>query len=196
MPQRRLALCDPAPDQRVVGDDDATGPREDPLAPFRRERDSREPIAQGAGRDGGVVVNAPQLLDERRRADDPADPQARQPVGFREAAGDDHPLVTSPRGRRFDAVELRAAIDLVRRSPRHPCERRRDRSRRASSAASRLPVGLFGLQITIARVRGVTSDSSAARSSRQRGRCRSSTGSSGHGRTVAPSARATPADCM
>ena len=44
------APVNPFPNQRVIRDDDATGAREDLLA--ARERNSSQPIADGAGRDG------------------------------------------------------------------------------------------------------------------------------------------------
>jgi hypothetical protein len=85
------ALFGPAPDDRVVGADDAARAG-DQLAALRRcERDARESIAHGAGRDAGVVVHAPERLDVSGGPVTQPMRSPGSPYAF------DRPLVTSTR---------------------------------------------------------------------------------------------------
>ena len=75
----------------------------------------------------------------------------------------------APHRRGLHAIELGAAIDLVRQDPRAVLDRRCARCASRSAAVSRAPVGLFGLQMTIIlRARATPARSSASRSTRQR----------------------------
>src|SRR3954471_20739398 len=107
-----LLPLDPPPHQRIVGADDAARARDEDLALLRRERDPRYTIVDAAGRDGGVVVHAPELGDQRRWSNDPSNPQPRQAVSLRQPARDNGALVPSPHRRGVLGVTLRAAIDL------------------------------------------------------------------------------------
>ena len=109
---------EPARDHRVVLVEDAARAREQPRPPRRLERAPRERVAERAGRDRRVVVVRPERRDERRRRDDPADAQPRQPVRLREPARDDRAIVAPPDRRRLAAVALGAAVDLVGQHPR------------------------------------------------------------------------------
>ena len=128
------------PHHRIVRADDAARAREQPLAARRRERDPREAIVDRAGRDRRVVVDAPQLVDERRRRDDPADPQTGQAVGLRQPARDDRALVAAPdarRARRRRAPRRGRSRRTSTHAPRTAA--RSGRCRRAPSAVSRAP---------------------------------------------------------
>ena len=192
-PAEAAGVGQPRLDQRQVASQDAARALEQLRAALRLQRDARQAIAQRAGRDRHVVVVRPERRDQRRRRDDPADAQAGQAVGLRQPARDDRLRRPAPHRRGFDAVDLRAAIDLVRQDPRAvPSATRAMPSR--SAAVSRAPVGLLGLQMTIIFVRADTSRSSSSRSTRHRPAARSSTRR--HSRIVPPNARDRPHVCM
>ena len=85
--------------------------RDDPRAICARQSLTR------AGSDRRVVVDAPELVEQGRCRDDPADPQSGQAVRLRQAARDDRALVSAQDRWRVVPVDLRAAIDLVGQHP-------------------------------------------------------------------------------
>src|SRR5207253_1709117 len=64
--------------------------------------------------DSKIVVLSPTFRHELLRAHDPADTNARNAVGLRQAAGDDHPFTHAPEAPRAVAMDLRAEVDFVR----------------------------------------------------------------------------------
>src|SRR5256886_5410498 len=89
---------------------------EELLAPL--ERDLGEHLGDRRWSDGGVVLDLERVLDPLRWRDEPANPQARQPIDLGEPAGHDDPLAASAERRALFARSLRAAIDLIREDPR------------------------------------------------------------------------------
>ena len=108
---------DPGPDDPHVGGDDPPGALQQGRPAGRSQGAAGEPVAQRPRRDGRVVAAAPQVGRHVRGGHRPADAQPRQPVGLRQAPGDDRPLRPPPHRRRVDAVVLDAAVDLVGEHP-------------------------------------------------------------------------------
>ena len=116
--QPRRGRGDPVADDRVVVGDAALGASEQPHPPVGGQGQTGQAVAQGGRGYRGEVAPAPQLLAQGGRGQRPADAQAGQPVGLREPAGDDHPLVAAPGRRGQPAVALGPSVDLVREHPR------------------------------------------------------------------------------
>ena len=130
-PVEAACLAQPLLHQRQVAAQDAARAFEQARPPLRRERHAREPIAQRARRDGDVVVVRPQRRDQRRRTGDPADAQARQSVGFRQAAGDDGAVASGPTSRRSPGHRAPRPDTLRPRESRRHGDRPLSQSRRA-----------------------------------------------------------------
>ncbi len=89
-----------------------------PFAVRRGHRDARHPVRQFVGPDRDVVVLRPAFVDDLLRPDDPADADARDAVGLRQAARDDDAVAHAPEALRARAGDLGAEVDLVREQVR------------------------------------------------------------------------------
>ena len=96
----------------------ARGARVAALAILRLDRDPRDAVRHLVRADGQVVVLRPAVRATTSAADDPADADAGNPVGLRQAARDDHAVAHAPEARRARAVDFRAEIHLVGEKPR------------------------------------------------------------------------------
>ena len=126
-PAEAAGVGEPRLDQRQVAAQDVARALEQLRAALGLQRDAREAIAERAGRDRHVVVVRPERRDQRRRADDPADAQAREAVRLRQAAGDDRRSASAPTSTRFRR----------RRSPRRDRPRPTGSTRRAGRRCAR-----------------------------------------------------------
>src|SRR5688500_15067850 len=97
------------------------------------ERDLRQRLGERGRRDGRVVLESQSRLRLRLWRDEPADPQTRQSVDLGQTAGHDDALAASGERGTLHAVELRAAVDLVRQDPRAVLRRDRDDERDLAS---------------------------------------------------------------
>ena len=188
---RAARAREPAAQDRIVGAQDPARAREQLRAPRRRERDPRQPVVDRARRDRRVVVDAPERVDDGRRPGDPPMRRPGSPVRLREAARHDRALRAAPDGRRFDAIELGASIDLV---GHHPCADAVSDTAdpiELGGASAALRSGCSGCRSRIELVRSPTSAESESRSVVHR--------DAAHERpalTVAPRPRARPRTCM
>ena len=118
-PGERVAeALQPFLEDRIVGGEDATRALEDPLPRARGEGEGGEVVGRARGSDGRVVVARPRLGGELRRGDEPADPQAREPVRLGQTVDANQLVIASPEGRRRLAVALGAGVHLVGEQPR------------------------------------------------------------------------------
>ena len=103
-------------DGKVLAQDRARS-RENARAVRRRQRTPREKVAERTRRDRRVIVVRPQRRDGRLRSDNPSDSQPGQSIGFRQPARHDDAIRAPPHRCRLAPVELRSAINLVRKNP-------------------------------------------------------------------------------
>src|SRR2546427_2056011 len=107
--ERVTEALQPALEHGVVRLEDAAGALSQLLAHARLECHGGEVVARPRWADGGVVVPCPRFGRERRRGNDPTDPQPRPPVPPGQPLYPDAALAPPPEGRRSSA-----------RAPRRP----------------------------------------------------------------------------